>query len=116
MNTIAIRNRFPQIVAIALGAAVVIGFMRTYYLRFLSGLPAMTLLVHVHGVLCTAWLVLHFTQARLIAARNLRLHRKLGLITALVGVTVVVTGGMVSLSAAALGHAPPGRDPVDFLT
>lgn len=116
MNTLTMRNRFPQVAAIALGAAVVVGFTRTYYLRFLSDLPPMTLLVHVHGALCSAWLIMHFTQARLIAARNARLHRKLGLLTALIGLTVVGTGGMVSLAAAARGHAPPGRDPVDFLT
>lgn len=116
MNTLTTRNRFPLIAAMALAVAIVLGFTRTYYLRFLSELPPMSVIVHVHGLLCTAWLVLHFTQARLIAARNVRLHMKMGIFTALIGVTVVVTGAMVSLAGAALGHAPPGRDPVDFLS
>lgn len=116
MNTLTTRNRFPLIAAMALGAAVVIGFTRTYYLRFLSAEPPMSVLVHVHGLLCTGWLILHFTQARLIAARNVQLHMKMGMFTALIGVSVVVTGAMVSLAGAARGHAPPGRDPVDFLS
>lgn len=116
MNTLILRNRFPWVVAAALGAAIVIGFTRTYYLRFLSTQPPMTMLVHIHGLLCTAWLGLHFSQARLVAARRVALHMKMGIATALVGLAIVVTGFMVSLHAAARGHAPPGRDPIEFLS
>jgi hypothetical protein len=116
MNTLILRNRFPYVVAAVLGAAVVIGFLRTYYLRFLSGLPPMSVLVHVHGLLCTAWLILHLTQARLVSARRVAVHTRLGVFTAMVGLAIVVTGAMVSVAAAARGHTPGGRDPLEFLS
>jgi hypothetical protein len=115
MNTLVLRNRFPYVVAVTLAAAVVLGFLRTYYLRFLSDLPPMSQLVHVHGLLCTAWIALHVTQARLIAVRRVQWHMRLGIFTALVGVLIVVTSFMVSMNAAASGHAPRGADPVRFL-
>lgn len=116
MNTHTLRNRFPLIAAVALAALTVIGFTRTYYLRFLTDLPPMMALVHVHGILCTAWLVLHFGQARLVAARHVKLHTRMGIFTALIGVAIVVTGAMLSIDTALLGRAPPGRDPLQFLS
>jgi hypothetical protein len=66
MNTLSTRNRFPQIA---------VGFARTYYLRFLFDLPPLTQAAHLHGLISTLWLVLHFTQARLIAAHRVALHK-----------------------------------------
>ena len=39
----------------------------------------------MHGIIATFWLVLHYTQARLIAAHRVALHKKLGIFTACVG-------------------------------
>ena len=87
MNTlIAARNRFPQLAIAALAALTIVSFARTYYLRFLFDLPPLARAAHVHGLIATLWLVLHFTQARLIAAHRVALHKRLGIFTAGVGI------------------------------
>lgn len=109
------RPRFHSVATAILAAAVVAGFTRTYYLRFLSDLPPMSFAVHVHGIISTLWIALHFTQARLIAARNVALHKKLGIVTALIGFLLIYQGAELALGSAARGHAPNGRDPLQFL-
>ena len=53
-----IRNRFYPLIGIALSVLIVLGFARTYYLRFLYHMPPLKLLVQLHGLVFTAWLVL----------------------------------------------------------
>src|SRR6478735_706200 len=69
MNAI-IRNRFPAIAVVALSAVMFAGFARTFYLKFLFDLPPLKLAALLHGLLATSWLVLHYTQAKLIAAQR----------------------------------------------
>ncbi|MEO8061158.1 MAG: hypothetical protein ABI821_00270 [Pseudomonadota bacterium] len=117
MNTATLtRNRFPIVAVAALGALIVVSFARTYYLRFMFGAPPLTQLVHVHGLIATVWLVLHYTQARLIAARRVDLHMRLGILTACVGVALIVQAVMLATVSAAHGHAPPGRNPLQFMS
>jgi hypothetical protein len=115
-TTTAARPSFPVLAIGALSLVIVIGFARTYYLRFLIDQPPMTVAVHIHGLLSTLWLILHFTQAKLIAANEYALHRRLGIFAAVVGAAMVVQGADMAIQSAANGHAPPGRDPVQFLT
>lgn len=58
------------------------GFARTFYLRPLFQTKGLPLLLHLHGFLFTAWFVLFFVQARLVARHRVDLHRKLGLMGA----------------------------------
>jgi hypothetical protein len=87
-----VRSRFYPWIAIALSLVVIAGFSRTYYLRFLSDLPPMTVLVHLHGLVFTAWLALFIAQTRLIAARRVDLHRKLGIAGLVLAVIIIVNG------------------------
>ena len=73
------RSRFYPMIAFALAAFVIVGFSRTYYLRFLYDLPPMTLLVHLHGLVFTAWMALFVVQTRFVAANRVDLHMKLGI-------------------------------------
>ena len=43
-------------------------------------------------------------------------HRTLGVITAIVGAITFLQAGDFSITAAELGHAPPGRVPQQFLS
>jgi hypothetical protein len=107
------RSPFYPWIAIALSLVVVAGFSRTYYLRFLSDLPPMTMLVHLHGLVFTAWLALFVAQTRLIAAHRVDLHMKLGItgvalaaIITFVGLwTVVVAAGTPRVRATGLTNA-----------
>ena len=116
MNTAIARNRFPVLAIVALAALTIASFSRTYYLKFLFGLPPLTLAAHLHGLLATTWLALHYTQARLIATHRVALHKRLGIFTACVGVVLAIQAFYVAITRVAAGHAPPGRNPLQFLS
>jgi hypothetical protein len=117
MNTTSLpANRFPLVAATVVAGIVIVAFARTYYIKYLFDSPPLTLLEHVHGVIATAWIGLHVAQARLIAVRNVALHRRLGVFTAFVGVALVVEAVWMAIEGARLGDAPPGRDPLQFLS
>jgi hypothetical protein len=116
MNTTIARNRFPALAISALAAVTVVSFARTYYLKFLFGLSPLTLAAHLHGLIATTWLMLHYTQARLIAAHRVALHKRLGIFTACVGGVLAVHAFHFAVAGVAAGHAPPGRNPLQFLS
>jgi hypothetical protein len=115
MNAI-IRNRFQTLAVIAMAAVVFVGFARTYYLKFLFDLPPLTRAAHFHGLVSTLWLVLHYTQARLVAAHRVDIHRRLGIFAAFVGGVLAVQALQLGIAGVAAGHAPPGRVPLQFLS
>ncbi len=89
-------------VAVAMFAAVFLGFARSFFLRpWFPEVPAATEPVFfVHGVLFTAWLVLLVVQPALVAARRTDLHRKLGWLGAGLAVAMVALGTFGALVAA----------------
>ena len=117
MNThIVARNQFPQVAVVALAVVTIIGFARTYYLRVWFDLPPLARAAHLHGILATLWLALHFTQARLIAMHKVAVHKRLGIFTACVGFLLAAQALALGIEGVAAGHAPPGRDPLEFLS
>jgi hypothetical protein len=117
MNThIVTRNSFPQVAAGVLAAVAVIAFARTYYLKVWFDLPPLSRAAHLHGILATLWLGLHFTQARLIAAHKVALHKRLGIFTACVGILLACQALSLAFEGVAAGRAPPGRNPLEFLS
>jgi hypothetical protein len=108
--------------AIALGLTVFAGFSSTYYLRFFAGGPEATFtggpfsaLVHVHGALFTAWVLLFIVQTALVARRRVAVHRRLGVAGAALAAAMVVVGTYIAIATAARGSAPAGVDPLAFL-
>lgn len=111
------RHHFP-LTAIFFGALVFAGFARTYYLKGYFGTPALpSLLVHVHGLLMTAWVLLFACQVWLIRSSNVALHMKTGIAGVVLAVVVVVVGFFTAISAAKNGSAstPPNIPPLVFL-
>ena len=78
--------------ALILSAIMFVGFSKNYYLRAWIGTRPITVMVHVHGLIMTAWVVLFVTQALLIAVRRTDLHRKLGVGGAILAIVVVALG------------------------
>lgn len=108
--------------AIAMGLTVFAGFASTYYVRFFTGGPKSTLtkgpftaLVHVHGALFTAWVLLFIVQTALVASRRVAVHRRLGVAGAMLAAAMVLAGTFVAIATAARGSAPAGLDPLAFL-
>lgn len=108
--------------AVAMGLTVFAGFAPTYYLRFFAGGPTATVsggpfttLVHVHGALFTAWVLLFIVQTALVASHRVAVHRRLGIAGAALAAAMVVAGTCMAIATAARGGAPPGVDPLAFL-
>jgi len=117
MNTQIARSRFHAVAIAALAVAVVAGFAKTYYFKVFSGSPPLTRPEHLHGMIATVWVALHYTQARLVAAHRVDLHRRLGIFGAFVAALLAVQVVTMAIGNAAAGHGgPPGRDPLQFLS
>lgn len=108
--------------AVAMAATVFIGFGPTYYARFLQGGPKATLtggpftpLVHLHGALFTAWVLLFIVQTALVASRRVAIHRRLGVAGAVLAAAMIVAGLVTAVTRAGQGAAPPGVPPLAFL-
>lgn len=122
MSEIAVTRAFDRrlyiVAALLFSLIVLVGFGRTYYLKVLfDPRPLPSLIVHVHGLLMTAWVLLFLVQVRLVAAREIRTHQRLGWVTASLAVLIILVGFVTAVRAAKFGSrsAPPGISPLAFL-
>ncbi len=86
------RRSFYVWLAAALGAILVLGFARTYYLKVVFGTPSLTWLVHLHGLLLTVWFALFFVQSRFIASHRVDLHRRFGIFGGFLAASIIFVG------------------------
>jgi hypothetical protein len=96
------RDRFYLWLAIACALVAIGGFMPTYWLQLAPRTFVGPTLLHIHGALCTAWVLFLVSQAWLVSDGRIRNHRDWGLAgialaTAVVGVGFVTA--IVSLEA-----------------
>jgi hypothetical protein len=111
-------RRFYTFAGVAALLIVLAGFAHSFYLRAVIGppvwAPAMSPLLHVHGLVMTSWFVLFLIQARLIATRRTPLHRQLGVFGGVLAATMLVLGTVVAITQAKLGRTP-GPPALQFL-
>jgi hypothetical protein len=69
-----------------------VGFAKNCYLRAWIGTRPITVMVHVHGLVMTAWILLFLMQTLLIAKGRTDVHRKLGVAGAFLAFIVVALG------------------------
>jgi hypothetical protein len=98
-------------IAVVMAITVLIGFAPSFYLKAFTAAPSLSPLVWVHGVLFTGWIALLVTQATLVAKDRADLHMRLGIFGVVVAVAMVIVGLLTAISAARLGHVPPGAPP-----
>lgn len=72
-------------------------------------------LTHVHSAVMTSWLLLFITQTILSVTGNLKFHRRLGLLSVVLAVLVVVMLGAVSFNLIIAHRAPEGSFTFDLL-
>jgi hypothetical protein len=94
--------------AITFSGVVFVGFAPTYYLKSLYSTSALTPLVHLHGALFSAWILLLLVQTGLVAARRTDLHRRLGAAGGALVLAMLVTGYLVAMNAGRRGTSAPG--------
>ena len=112
-------RRFYQGMIIVIIACVVLGFSRSFFLRplFPGAHAPRELFFYLHGAVFTVWLALLFTQASLVGAGNVALHRRMG-VAGFVMVPLMVVLGLIGGAIAA--HRPGGfidipTPPLEFL-
>lgn len=108
-------RRLYILAAIVTPLIVLAGFARTYYLKPFFGTPDLpNRIVHLHGIVMTAWVLLFITQISLAATRRTRVHQRLGIAGGVLAALVVIVGILTALFAAAREHTP-GPSPLAFL-
>lgn len=86
------RPSFFFVAHLVLLVAVFIGFSPTFYLHSMFKAGSFPTVLYVHGAVLTGWFVLTVSQGWLMHIRNVRLHRRLGYITAGYALLVVLMG------------------------
>ena len=110
-------RRFYTVMAVAIALTVFAGFAPTFYLRgFFEQKKELTSLVIFHGILFSSWIVLFVTQVRLVAAKRTDIHRKLGVVGAILAAAMPVVGVLAAIASAKRGFTPPnGPPPLVFM-
>lgn len=104
--------------AILFPLIVLAGFGPTYYLKSLFGTPPLpSTLLHLHGLVMTAWVALFVTQVWLVSSRRIAVHQRLGFAGIGLGALIILTGVPTALRAAKYGFAsaPQGIPPLAFM-
>lgn len=111
-------RRLFLVSAIIFVLIVVAGFGRTYYFKMFTGTPALPgTLVHLHGIVMSAWVALFIAQIWLIRTKRARVHMSLGMLGIALAIVVIVVGFFTAAAAAKYGttSAPPEIPPLSFL-
>ena len=104
-------RRFYLFITILTAALVFAGFARTFFLNpFFAKLHLPSIWI-VHGVVFSSWIVILLTQSVLIAAQQVRIHKKLGYASIAIVTLMAYLGFEMSRQAAQRNFTPPGGPP-----
>lgn len=101
------RSRFFPGMAAALLVTVLVGFAPSFYLRGLLFDSVIWPRIWVHGVFLTAWFVMLFLQATLVARGRVAWHRQIGWLVAAIGLGAALTSLYVTAAAVERGTLVP---------
>jgi len=97
------RPSFHLVMVLVMAAFVFTGFGMTYLVPVAVGTrPPDSPIVHLHGIAFFSWMLLLVTQAALVNAKNVRLHRSLGTFGIAVGTLVVTMGVFITIAGASI--------------
>lgn len=100
------RSRFFLVLALIAIGIILVGFSRTYFLRPWFGFYPLSWLAHAHGISMMLFYVLFLTQAFLVQKGNIKMHRRLGLLAAILIPVCLMIGIPNMIAGARLGHTP----------
>jgi len=110
------RDRFFHTgMAVAFLLTAVLGFGPTYFFKPFQSSPPLSPLLHLHGLVFSAWLLLLIVQSGLIRAHRVDLHKRLGVAGAVLAAVMVVLGLMVAIHGARHGKSADGMAPLAFM-
>jgi hypothetical protein len=97
-------------------AIVLIGFASSYFLRGAVFSHQPSLLVHLHGAVFSSWIFLFVIQTSLVSVGKVRMHRKLGVLGAVLAGLMVILGVLTPFGTIHRGvPLPPVFTPESFL-
>ena len=97
------RPSFHLVLVLVMAAFVFVGFGITYIVPEIRGTrPPDSPIVHLHGAAFFSWIVLLVTQAALVNAKNMRLHRSLGTFGIAVGTFAFTMGVFIMFASASI--------------
>ncbi len=110
-------RRFYVGMAIAVLITVFLGFSHSYFLKAYYGTPELSLLVHIHGLVFTSWVLLFLAQTSLVATGHTDRHRKLGVAGAVLAALLLIVGTATAILRVKGGRPSPipGVPPLSFL-
>jgi hypothetical protein len=111
MSAIRHEHIFYTGMASAILLTILAGFGGSYFRRVLTEDAPFSALVHLHAGVFTVWVLLFFTQTVLVAARQTRLHRRLGVAGGVLAGLMIVLGLVTAIRGARNGHNPGGPYP-----
>lgn len=113
-------RRFFAGMTIVMVATIIIGFLPSYYMRGMIDpghpLAPMTPLVHLHGGLFTAWMLLFLIQVLLVSGDRRDIHRKLGIVAFALLPLMIAVGTLAGLYQVARASGPPIIPPLSWLS
>ena len=110
-------RRFFAAMAIIVAGTTFLGFAPSYYLAPMFGARPLSILLHVHGVVFTAWILVYVAQTALISTRRADVHRIVGPLAVALAIVMVPLGiatAIVTKQVAAAAHLPPQGPPLIF--
>ena len=110
-------RRFFAAMAMVIAVATFVGFAPSYYLAPAFHAKPLSALLHIHGLVFTAWILLYVAQTGLISAGRADIHRIVGPVAVVLAVIMVPMGiatAIITKQVAALHHLPPQGPPLVF--
>ena len=94
----SVMESYFRVMGVLLISLVVIGFTSLTLVRP-GGIASIPVLLHFHGALFLGWFALYITQTRLVAAKNMALHQRLGKLSIVLAISMVVIAVFVMRGA-----------------
>lgn len=111
-----VRRSFYLWIAVAMSCTAFVGFSFTYFGPLFRGqYPEASATVHLHGWSFFLWFLLFPAQAGLIRVRQVKLHRTLGLASAVLATIMVGSGLVVAAVQIDRALSPDGSPFWDFM-
>jgi hypothetical protein len=107
-------NVFFAGMALLFMATAFTGFARTYFLAGVFRAPLPSVIIHIHAVVFSAWILLLIAQISLVSADRVDIHRRLGIAGFVLACLMVIVGILAGSNMLAREVAPPGLDAKTF--
>lgn len=106
------RTRFYLVLALVCAAIAIGGFAPSYWLQLPVGTFKGAPLLHIHGVLATAWVLFLISQSTLVTRGSVARHRDWGLFGISLASVLTVVAVMVAIESMTSKLAQGAGDPV----